>query len=55
MECAKAVVAGLTAGLGSLAVAITDGHISLAETVALVTATLIAAAATWTVPNQTAG
>lgn len=52
MPYAKAIVAGGIAGLGSVSVAITDGHVSLAEWIAVAAATLVAGYATWQVPNK---
>lgn len=54
MEYAKAIVAGAIAGLGSVSAAMTDGHVSLAEWIAVASATLVAGAATYRVPNRPA-
>jgi hypothetical protein len=50
MQYAKALVAGAIAGLGSLSAAITDGHVSPVEWIAVASATLVAAAAVWQIP-----
>lgn len=54
MEYAKAIVAGAIAGLGSVSVAITDGHVTLGEWIAVASATLVAGYATFRVPNRPA-
>lgn len=50
-ESAKAIVGGLTAVVGSLAVAASDGSISLAEWLIGASAGLAAVGAVWGVPN----
>lgn len=52
MKYAKAVVAALTAGIGSLIVAASDGHLTLVEWLVAALATLAASGATWAIPNQ---
>jgi hypothetical protein len=54
MQYAKAIVAGLIAGLGTAAAAITDGHITLAEGIAIASA-LVAGYGTWLVPPNGPG
>ena len=53
MIYAKAVVGALIAGLGALASALTDGGVTMAEWVTVASATLIAFAGVWSIPNAT--
>ncbi|CBG71859.1 hypothetical protein SCAB_48081 [Streptomyces scabiei 87.22] len=52
---AKAVVAALAAGAGSLSVAVTDDVVSAAEGWAALIAVLAALGFTWAVPNRQDG
>ncbi|MFG1800185.1 hypothetical protein ACGFI4_08430 [Micromonospora carbonacea] len=49
---AKAVVAGLLAGLGALGAALTDGTVSPVEWVTVASATLAGLGVVYAVPNQ---
>ena len=49
---AKAIVAALTAGSGSLSVAVTDDTVTAAEGWAALIAVLAALGFTWAVPNR---
>lgn len=49
---AKSVTGALVAGLGALGTALTDGVVSPAEWVAVVSATLVASYAIWQIPNE---
>ena len=51
MQYLKAAVGALIAGLGSAATAVTDGHVTAAEWIAIALATLVALGAVWGVPN----
>ena len=51
MTYLKAAVGAAVAGLGSAATAVTDGHITAAEWIAIATATLVALGAVWGAPN----
>lgn len=48
---AKAIVGALVAGLGVLGTALTDGQVTSVEWVGVASATLVALAAVWGVPN----
>jgi hypothetical protein len=54
MTYAKAIVAALTAGLGTLSSALADGTITPGEWVAIVVTTLAGAGLTAWIPNKTA-
>ncbi|MFF3884012.1 hypothetical protein [Streptomyces sp. NPDC001914] len=49
---AKAIVAAVVAGAGSLATALNDGTLTAAEGVTVVLAVLTALGFTWAVPNR---
>lgn len=49
---AKAIVGALTAGLGALGTALTDGDVSAQEWVAVASATLVALGVVFGVPNR---
>jgi hypothetical protein len=51
---AKAFVALLVAGLGSMQVALSDGHVTATEVVVALLAGLAALGLTWAVPNEPA-
>ncbi|MET9123029.1 hypothetical protein [Streptomyces sp. NPDC004528] len=51
---AKAVVAAVVAGSGSLATALNDGTVTATEAVTVVLAVLGALGITWAVPNRAA-
>lgn len=53
MSYAKAAVGAAIAGLGALGTALTDGHVTGVEWVAVAIATLTALAAVWRIPNHT--
>lgn len=48
---AKAVIAGLIAGLSAVLPALGDGHVTLTEGITIASATLAAGYAVWRVPN----
>lgn len=50
-QYAKAIVAGVTAGGGALATALSDGKITVIEIIGVVCAVVVAAGAVFTVPN----
>lgn len=54
MGILKALVAALIAGLGTAATAVTDGHITTAEWIAVASTTLVALYGVWQAPNATA-
>lgn len=49
----KAIVAAVSSGLGAAGVALTDGHITSAEAIAIAIAVLAPGGVTWAVPNKT--
>lgn len=51
MGILKALVAALIAGLGTAATAVTDGHITTAEWIAVASTTLVALYGVWQAPN----
>ena len=53
-QYAKAIVAGITAGGGALATALSDGKLTVIEIIGVVCAVVVAAGAVFTVPNGTA-
>ena len=55
MAYAKAIVALLIAGLGSVVTALGDGTLSTQEIVVAVLAAVVALGAVWGVPNKPAG
>jgi hypothetical protein len=50
-EYAKAIVAGVTAGGGALATALSDGKLTTVEIIGVVCVAVVAAGAVFTVPN----
>jgi hypothetical protein len=52
MKAAKAVVAGLVAGLTALGTALIDDSISSNEWLGIISAVVITAYATWQIPNK---
>jgi hypothetical protein len=50
-KIAKAVVGALLAGLGSVGVALSDGHVTATEWVVTAVAVVTALAGVWAVPN----
>jgi hypothetical protein len=54
MRYAKAFVGAAVAGLGTLATALADDHVTAAEWVGVATATLVALGVVWAVPNRPA-
>lgn len=50
-QYAKAIVAGVTAGGGALATAMSDGKLTTIEIIGVVCAIIVAAGAVFTVPN----
>ena len=48
---AKAIIAALVAGLGSLQVASADGHVTTAEWIQVASVTVAALGLVWGVPN----
>ncbi len=55
MQYAKAIVAALISGFSVYGTALTDGHVTMGEWVGIAGATLVAAGATWAVPNKPKG
>lgn len=53
-QYAKAITAGVVAGLTSLGVALVDTQVSTGEWVAVALAVVVAFGAVWTVPNAPA-
>lgn len=49
---AKAVVAGLIAGLGTLGTALADGHVTALEGVGIATSVVLAAYGVFKIPNS---
>lgn len=50
-QYAKAIMAGLTAGLGALGTALVDGHVDATEWVVVAAAIVSALGFVWGVPN----